>query len=564
MRTVGGPTPATPQTPVPSLASTPAVAPPAWRRAMVPAGVVLAAVVGGVIVWQFAGRGGTPVGTALEGGLDASRVAVLYFEDRTRDESLGYVADGLTEGLIERLAQVPQLSVVSRNGVAPYRAATIARDSIARALEVGSLVMGSVEPAGDRIRITVRLVDGLGGAEIESRAFELPGGELLAARDSAAEVASGFLRARLGEQVRLREWRSSTTSVEAWSLVQRAERLRKVAEEERDAARANELLAEADSLLRIAQSADPDWAEPTVLRGWTAYARAGKERDRYQRVPILQEALQHAEQAVTQTPSNAEALELRGILRWQLYQHEASTDPTAQARLLDAAQRDLDQATRTDPSRAQAWLALSRLHYERKDNVSALLAARRAYEADAFLRNQDANLMQLFWTHYDLEQFPDAARWCNEGARRFGDDFRFALCQLWMMTTPQEAPNVERAWRLVAQLDSLAPAAQREYWNHLGRIVVGGILARAELRDSARSVLVNARAGREIDPEQELPAYEAIMRVLLGDYDEAAGLLRQYVAVNPGHEFNVGRDLHWWWRPLRDHPGFRAVTTQTN
>ena len=53
---------------------------------------------------------------------------------------------------------------------------------------------------------------------------------------------------------------------------------------------------------------------------------------------------------------------------------------------------------------------------------------------------------------------------------------------------------------------------------------------------------------------------EAIMRALLGDFDEAIDLLTSYVAVNPGHEFDFDRELHWHYRPLRDHPAFRQVT----
>jgi hypothetical protein len=36
-------------------------------------------------------------------------------------------------------------------------------------------------------------------------------------------------------------------------------------------------------------------------------------------------------------------------------------------------------------------------------------------------------------------------------------------------------------------------------------------------------------------------------------------LLRRYVAGNTQHSFTVGTQLHWWWRPLRDHPGFQSI-----
>jgi hypothetical protein len=73
-----------------------------------------------------------------------------------------------------------------------------------------------------------------------------------------------------------------------------------------------------------------------------------------------------------------------------------------------------------------------------------------------------------------------------------------------------------------------------------------------------------ARAGPDIDPGQELVGYEAIMRTMVGDEDVAVQQLRRYVAANPDHQFlEVEGDVHWWWRPLRDHPGFATVAAPT-
>ena len=128
-----------------------------------------------------------------------------------------------------------------------------------------------------------------------------------------------------------------------------------------------------------------------------------------------------------------------------------------------------------------------------------------------------------------------------------------------MLISPWAEPDVDRAWRLSQALGPLLPESLRELEGHRSHMVVGGVLARAGLADSARSVLIAARAGREVDPDQQLASDEAIMRTLLGDYDEAIDLLTNYVAMNPGHDFDIGRDLHWHWRPLRDHPAFRRV-----
>ena len=256
------------------------------------------------------------------------------------------------------------------------------------------------------------------------------------------------------------------------------------------------------------------------------------------------------------------ALAVRGRARRTLYRVSPPADPGSRARLLDSAEADLRAATEADGTQAAAFLALSQLYYDKKDNVSAALNARRAYEADAFLRNQDANLRQLFWTHYDLEQFPDAERWCQEGARRFPANHNFAECQLWLMITPGAEPDLAKAWALVDSATQRTPESGRAFEAHLARLIAAGALARAGLNDSATRVLDAARAGRDVDPDGELPGYEAIMRTILGDYQQAITLLKGYVLLNPTHEFTVGRDLHWWWRPLRDFPDFQAVAAR--
>ena len=121
-----------------------------------------------------------PSGTlaATTGGLDPSNIAVLYFEDLSTDGSLQYLADGFTEGLIDELSRVNALDVVSRNGVAQFRDGTVSRDSIARALDVGTLIEGTVEPVGDRLRVAVRFADGNSGVDFERAAFELPAGDV--------------------------------------------------------------------------------------------------------------------------------------------------------------------------------------------------------------------------------------------------------------------------------------------------------------------------------------------------------------------------------------------------
>jgi serine/threonine-protein kinase len=506
--------------------------------------------------WVLFGRRGNARPTA-GGGLDPRHVAVLYFQDLSPDTSLGYLADGLTESLIDQLSQVRTLDVVSRNGVLPFRRSDLARDSIARALGAGTLVEGSVEPVRDRVRVAVRLVDGYSGADLLRRAsFEQPSGNLLLIRDSLAGEVARVLRQRLGEEVRLRQERAATGSAQAWSLVQQAERLRKDADAVGGAKvdSAVRILTRADSSLALAERADPTWVEPIVLRAQLFDRRARLLRT----VAVIDEGLTHANRALALAPEDAEALEIRGTLRYRKWLLFRPVDTRQAAALLDEARNDLEHATSLDPSLASAYSTLSHLYYQLKDVPGAALAARRAYEEDAYLSNAADILTRLFHASYDLDQQRQAQRWCLEGVRRFPRDYRFHQCQLLMMTR-LESPDVPRAWRLLANVDSFAPPPVRTLQHLRNQMFVAAVIARAGLRDSAHHVIQRSRGSSQVDPEQNLLAFEAFVRTLLGEDDEAIRLLQRYVAANPEHSFEVGGSLLWWWLELQNHPGFQAL-----
>ncbi len=538
-------------------------APRPWSRR--PGALAIAAVVvlvGGYLAVRWTRRARSAA-NAAEGSLDPRHVAVLYFSDQSRTRSLGYLADGLTEALIQQLRQVPTLTVVSTNGVGRYRSPDLAPDSVARALKVGTIVRGEVEPAmgGGGYRVSVRLVDGASGADFRRASFEQPAGALLVMRDSLAQKVAEFLRERLGEELRLREEQAGTESTEAWSLVQQGEQARKEAENQvqADDDRAFATFDRADSLLARAEAADPRWVEPVVQRGWIAHRRARLTGDRKAAGRGLGVALGHAERALRLSPGYPRALELRGTARYTTWLLELSSDSGVQAGLLAGARQDLETATKADPSLAGAFSTLSHLYYQTEDVPAAVLAARKAYEEDAYLTVASDVLWRLFIGSYDLEQFAQAKRWCQEGGARFPRYYRFAECRLWLMTTDAAEPDVDEAWRVYAKLDTLTPASGKPYQLHQAAMIVGAVLARRGLADSARHVLVAARADRRVDPKQELLPVEAFARTLLGDRGQAIELLKQYVAANPAHMFKRGGDISWWWRDLRKDPRFSQL-----
>ena len=502
------------------------------------------------------------IDAAGSAGLDPRGIAVLYFNDLSDDQNLAYLADGLTEGLIDNLSQVKALDVISRNGVEQYRDADISRDSIARALKVGTLIEGSVEEDGDDLRVTVRLIDGVSGAEFQRQTLRLPAEDLLAIRDSLAQDVSLSLREWLGEEIRLRKRREETDNVAAWALVQRAEKSRKDAMallDEGDFDSAFHAFQKADSLLAEAEVQDTAWAEPIALRARVAYRWSRQfDYEPFEADEWTKLAVSHAHRALELDPQHAEALEIRGTTRYLRWLLNLDPDPAEAEQLLADAEQDLRAAVNIDPGRASAWGTLSHLTYVIGDVVGAKLAARRAYEEDAYLAAAEAVVRYLFEYSYDLEQFQDAVRWCDVGKGRFPENSYFVKCQLWLMTTKAKDPDESEAWRLYGELEELTPESLWDFEGRHGQMLVAAALARAGEADSARHVLERSRGNREIDPGGELVALEAFVRVLLGDYEESARLLEDFYSAHPEHEDEEWH-THWWWREAKSHPSFQEL-----
>jgi TolB-like protein len=501
----------------------------------------------------------TALAAAMSSRLDLQRVAVLYFEDLSPDAELAPVADGLTESMITELSGVGGLDVLSRGAVLPYRGSTVPPEQVGRALEAGTLVSGSVERIGQRVRICFRLLDGESGVEFQRASFDVRPEELLAAQDTLVGQAARALREWLGQEVRLRGSRRATSNVTAWLFYQRAEKLRKDGEaalHARDAAAAGPFEA-ADSLLALAQRADGAWAEPAALRGHLAYRRARVATDSREVQRWVELGLARVAPALTLEPNHAWGLEVRGTLKYWLWLQGVEPDPGRSDELFRAARADLERAVRLDPRLASAHAVLSHLYLNVPDVPAAVLAARRAYEEDAYLENADAVVWRLVTSSYNLEQFTEMQRWCDVGQRRFPDHYRFAICQVQLMTTPAVTPDIDRAWSLLARVDSLLPPSRASFERLRGELAIGGALARAGMPDSARAVIDRAHASLSpaVDPERELYRMEAYVRTFLGDYDRALDLLKLDAALHRGG----GYDQHWWWRELRAHPRWREV-----
>jgi serine/threonine-protein kinase len=525
-------------------------------------GILLSVALGGLVWLARQGPGRAP---AAPDGLEAdpTHVAVLYFDDLSERGTLRPVADGLSEDLIDVLGQVSALHVISPNGVRPYLGRQASPDSIGRALGVGTLVGGSVERSGERLRVTVRLIDARSGQQLQSRTLEYPFGALFALQDELTLEVSRFLRERLGREVLLRELRKGTRSVAAWQLAQEGEVSREAArtlQAQGDVSAAKRALDAAESLFTRAGDTDPAWPDPLVLRGWVAADRMRlSERNPPDSLRVwFAEGVKHADGALRVRSPFPPALELRGTLRYRYWL--ATGSETAEVK---RAEEDLRAgAVLANPTQARAWGTLSALLQATGQLAEANLLASRAYEADAFLAESPQLLFRLYYTSLDLGKEQEAVRWCNTGANRFPQDWHFTFCQLTILAWPGPArkageakADVARAWALVSQLERLSPPEDRVAFLPRWQIRVAGVLGRAGLADSAEAVIGRARAAAPDDPEMDF--YEAEARMLLGDREAALRLLTRDLEANP--RFREYMRVYPVFRPLWTDPRFQGL-----
>jgi serine/threonine-protein kinase len=505
------------------------IAQPWWKRAMVPVIAGLGAVGVAAGAWAVFGGGG---GGATTGALDPERIAVLYFEDFSSDSALAPIADGLTEALIEELDRA-DLNVISVNGVQPFRGEDLPRDSVARALDVGTLVVGQLDPR--------------------------PGGDVM-------------VTTRIGREVDVRARRVGTTNSGAWATFLRGERARQEADailRARSDEGVAEFLATADSLLQVAHEADPDWADPIVSQGWVALSRSQIQQGE-RAGNTIQQGLAFAATVLDSDARNADALFLRGSLRYRLWGLGVTTNEDESNQLLLGAKDDLELATEQNARLAGAYVMLSFIKYETliDDVPGAMLDAQRGLDRDPYQRGADQLIDRMFWANLDQNFLGPAQSWCDRGVERFPDAFAFRRCRLWLMATPRLEPDTVRAKALVAEIDEILPDAPgANFLRGESRVVLGGIVGRAGDTAQARQILEEAeRFSRTsgVDDEQELIGLVALMYAQYGDIDRSVDLLKVYVAANPQHGFVEAQGDVWWWRDVVGHPRWREVQALGN
>jgi TolB-like protein/DNA-binding winged helix-turn-helix (wHTH) protein/Tfp pilus assembly protein PilF len=218
-------------TPVPGTGSPPASAaaaaslPPAQsassrqREWLVPVVAIALLLAVALLSWRaWAPTPPSPAAAAARPAIapQAASIAVLPFMDLSEAGDQRYFGDGLADELLDRLAKIPQLRVASRTSTFSYRDKDVDVAAIGRELGVSHVLEGSVRKSGQRIRITVQLINVRTGFHVWSETYDRAMTELFAVQDLIATEVAQVLELKLLPEQSARLRQHHTDNLEAY------------------------------------------------------------------------------------------------------------------------------------------------------------------------------------------------------------------------------------------------------------------------------------------------------------------------------------------------------------
>ena len=489
--------------------------------------VSLLAVAGGLAWWVARPAPVEPVELVIPASYSPTRIAVLPFDDFSPERDQQFLGDGIADTLLRTFAGIEGLNVIARASAFSYRGRDVA--TIARDLEVGSVLEGSVQRAGDRLRIVAQLVRTADQSQVWSLSFERPAGDIFAIQD---EIAAQVVEALLGAEVLgVEQPRLARTSTEAYDLYLKGRELWQ--------RRETATTVEAVALLEQAVALDPEFAPARSELATALYFTPGA---RLEKLPRIEAEI---ERALALDAEDAQAHAIRGLLL-------LDEGRLADSRL--ALERAL--ALRPNDVNILNWLAGS---YSSAGMMSsAARYTRRAYELDSMNLFARTGLISLLL----VENRSEAITLARQTVRLFPES---SLAWSWLVWAFESRGNYEAA--VLAAVDALDHVTEPESFVY--SIASGfNALGDLELADRWRARIPDFRAGlgreyqwlaasgdnrRLVELAQEAMAQQGELPALLmwygralisvGEYDEAWSVLNRVLAAGPS--LDDPRNLTW-------------------
>ena len=299
-------------------------------------------------------------------------IAVLPFENLGGDPAQEYFSDGLAEEMLDRLGQVPGLTVMARSSSFSFKGKGLDARTIAERLGVTTVLEGSVQRDGRRLRLTARLIDGATGRQAWSGSFDREMTDVLIVQaELAAAVVAAVVPAARGEMAAAPVLPASDLKAHDLYLLGRA---------------AMESRVEMDDAVRYFEAAVQ--AAPNHVKAYAALSRALVLWDFYQWVPAPPDALRRAEAAAYRAlaidPQSSEAHAALGTVLRSAGNSTAAADEYERALELNpnnaVALWDFIVLLGNDPV-AEKQVATLMERYGRLDPRSAILWQSRVFGA---------------------------------------------------------------------------------------------------------------------------------------------------------------------------------------
>jgi TolB-like protein len=238
----------------------------------------------------------------------AHSVAVLPFVNMSGDPKEDYFSDGVSEELLNALSRLNDLQVVARTSSFSFKGKDVDVATIARKLNVGAVLEGSVRRAGNTVRITAQLINAVTGFHLWSETYDRPFSDILKVQTEVATAVAQQLEIKLAGNETVKFEVGGSRNPDAYDAYLRAERLYE--EDFFGSATLRAALTEVDQAIAL----DPNYAgahalRAAVLANLTHLSNADKARD------LHEQALASAEHAVALAPDFGDAHAVLGAVR---------------------------------------------------------------------------------------------------------------------------------------------------------------------------------------------------------------------------------------------------------
>jgi adenylate cyclase len=151
---------------------------------------------------------------------ERSSIAVLPFDNMSRDEDQEYFSDGITEDIITALSRYRWLTVIARNSTFTYKGKAVDVAQVGRELGVRYVLEGSVRRAGSRVRVTAQLIEAEGAGHIWAERYDRELDDIFALQDEITETIVLAIEPKLGAAERQRAHAKRTGDLNAWDAYQ--------------------------------------------------------------------------------------------------------------------------------------------------------------------------------------------------------------------------------------------------------------------------------------------------------------------------------------------------------